>query len=74
MLLGWLLGYGLAERDRAVLVIEAGVRNVGVALLLGAAMLTPEAFGILAGFITGYFLVEVVIMLAYARHQERRLD
>ncbi len=74
MVVGWLLGYGLSEQDRAVLVIEAGVRNVGVALLLGGAMLTPEAFGIFASFITGYFIVEVAIMLAYARHQARRLE
>lgn len=73
MLVGWLLGYGLAEKDRTVLVIEAGVRNVGVALLLGGVMLRPEAFGILASFITGYFIVEVVIMLTYSRRQARRL-
>lgn len=73
MLIGWLLGYGLAEKDRTVLVIEAGVRNVGVALLLGGVMLRPDAFGILASMITGYFIVEVAIMLAYSRRQGRRL-
>lgn len=74
MFVGWLFGRGLGDRDRPVLVIEAGVRNVGVALILGRAMVTPEAFGALASFITGYFIIEVAIMLAYARHRSRRPD
>jgi BASS family bile acid:Na+ symporter len=74
MVIGWLFGSGLGDRDRPVLVIEAGVRNVGVTLLLGRTMVAPEAFGILASFITGYFIIEVAIMLAYARHQARRIE
>lgn len=74
MMVGWLLGHGLGSRDRPVLVIEAGVRNVGVALLLGGTMLATDAFGILASFITGYFVVEVIILMAYARHKARRLE
>lgn len=73
MAVGWLLGHGLNDRDRPVLVIEAGVRNVGVALLLGRSVVAPEDFGAIASFITGYFIVEAVIMLAYARYQARRL-
>lgn len=74
MMVGWLLGHGLGNRDRPVLVIEAGVRNVGVALLLGGTMLTPESFGIFASFLTGYFIWEVVIMLAYVRYTARHLE
>lgn len=74
MMVGWMLGAGLGIRDRPVLVIEAGVRNVGVALLLGGTMLEPEAFGLFASFITGYFMVEVAIMLLYARQQALRLE
>ncbi|RTL54012.1 MAG: hypothetical protein EKK40_05630 [Bradyrhizobiaceae bacterium] len=69
MLLGWLLGYGLSQRDRPVLVIESAVRNVGVALIMGRAILTPEAFGIFGSFLSGYFIVEIAIMVAYARFQ-----
>ncbi|MFT3731740.1 MAG: bile acid:sodium symporter [Hyphomicrobium sp.] len=72
MTVGWLFGRGLNDRDRPVLAIEAGVRNVGVALLLGRTVVAPETFGALASFITGYFIVEVVIMLPYAHCQARR--
>lgn len=71
MAVGWLLGHGLNDRDRPVLVIEAGVRNVGVALLLGRTV-APENFSTVASFITGYFIVEAVIMLSYACYQARR--
>jgi len=32
-----------------------------------------ESFGILASFITGYFIIEVAIMLTYARHHARHI-
>lgn len=71
MLIGWAMGYGLGARDRPVLVIEAAVRNVGVALIMGNAMLARENFGIFASFIAGYFVVEMAILLSYARFQAR---
>lgn len=74
MSVGWLLGRGLGDRDRPVLVIESGVRNVGIALILGQAMIARDAFGILASFITVYFIIEVAIMLTYARYQSRNIE
>lgn len=73
MMLGWGLGYGLNVRDRPVIVIESGVRNIGVALIIGRSILSSESFGMFASFLTGYFIVEVIIMMAYARYQSRRL-
>jgi len=72
MLLGWLLGRGLRDDDRPVLVMEAGTRNIGVALLIGGAILSPENFAIFASFLTIYFAVEVVTMVAFARTHARR--
>lgn len=73
MLVGWLLGMGQSGRDRPVLVIESGTRNVGVALLLGSAILSPGSFAVFASFLAVYFAVEVVIMLIYARIQAGRI-
>jgi BASS family bile acid:Na+ symporter len=73
MLLGWIMGYGLGPRERPVLVIEGGIRNVGVALILGGAVLSKESFGIFASFLTGYFIVETAIMLVYARRQAEKI-
>lgn len=67
MVVGAMLGFRLNQRDAPVLVIESGVRNVGVALILGSAILGDQDFALLAGFLTGYFVVEILIMLAYAR-------
>jgi BASS family bile acid:Na+ symporter len=67
MLVGWIMGYGLDDGDRPVLVIESGVRNVGVALIVGKSLLERENFGILAGYLTAYFVIEVLIMVSYAR-------
>lgn len=69
MLVGWGLGFGLSERDRAVLVMEAGVRNIGVALILGRATLSQDAFGVFVTFLAGYFTIEIAIMLIYARYK-----
>jgi BASS family bile acid:Na+ symporter len=68
MTCGWVLSYGLAEEDRSVLIIESGVRNIGVALLLGRTILNTEQFGQLATFLAAYFAVEIVIMLAFAHY------
>lgn len=67
MLAGWLLGLGQSPSNRAVLVIESGVRNIGVALILGRALFSQEDFALFACFLTGYFAVEIVIMLTYAK-------
>jgi len=72
MLLGWLLGRGLRDNDRPVLVIEAGTRNIGVALLIGGTILSPENSAIFASFLTIYFAVEVVAMVTFARAHARR--
>lgn len=73
MLLGWILGNGLSEDQRSVLVFETGTRNIGVALLLGGAILTPADFAIFASFLTAYFIVEVAVMLLFASAHLRRI-
>lgn len=73
MLLGAALAYRMGEREAPVVVIESGVRNIGVALILGGAVLSPQEFAVFASFLTGYFVVELVIMLAYARWISSRL-
>ena len=72
MTLGWIVGLFLEPDARPVLVVESGVRNIAVALILGTALLPRESFSVLATFFTGYFIVEVAIMLTYARWQVRR--
>jgi BASS family bile acid:Na+ symporter len=67
MTIGWIVGFALHRDDRAVLVVESGVRNIAVALILGTALLPRDSFGILATFLTGYFVVEIAMMLFYAR-------
>jgi BASS family bile acid:Na+ symporter len=67
MLLGSILGPRMNHRDAPVLVIESGVRNVGVALIIGRALLTDQDFALFASFLTGYFVVEILIMLTYAK-------
>jgi BASS family bile acid:Na+ symporter len=74
MLLGRLLAFGLPPRDAPVLVIESAVRNVGIATIVGRILLNDDDFGNLAGFLTGYFMIEVVIMLVYAQIVRRRLS
>jgi BASS family bile acid:Na+ symporter len=65
MLLGQVLAYGLAPKDGPVLVIESAVRNIGIATMLGRLLFSPEDFSTFAGFLTGYFIIEVLIMLPY---------
>jgi hypothetical protein len=56
-----------------VLVIESAVRNIGIATILGRLLFSPEDFGTFAGFLTGYFIIEVLIMLPYAQIVRSRL-
>ncbi len=75
MLLGSILGLRMNHRDAPVLIIESGVRNVGVALVLSSAILTDQDFALFASFVTGYFVVEILIMLTYAKFlASRRLS
>lgn len=73
MTVGWIVGLYLNRDERAVLVVESGVRNIAVALILGTALLPRESFSVLATFLTGYFIVEIAIMLTYARWQATRV-
>jgi BASS family bile acid:Na+ symporter len=57
---------GIPAYERHAVVIEGGVRNIAVALLLGKSLLDPSGLAILAAFLTGYFLIELVIILGYA--------
>jgi predicted Na+-dependent transporter len=72
LMVGWLLGRGLSPETQSVLIIESGTRNVAVALLLGSSVLTTEGLPILAGFLSVYFIFEVVFMLLFARNQALR--
>lgn len=67
MLVGAVLGFRMKRRDAHVLVIESGVRNGGVALILGGAILNGQEFAMFASFLTGYLVVELLIMLTYAK-------
>lgn len=67
MLLGRLLACGLQQKDAPVLVIESAVRNVSIAALVGRVLFNNDDFGNFAGFLTGYFIIEVIIMLPYAQ-------
>lgn len=73
MLLGRLLAWGLQPKDTPVLVIESAVRNVSIAALIGRVLFSNEDFGNFAGFLTGYFIIEILIMLPYAQIVRSRL-
>jgi BASS family bile acid:Na+ symporter len=66
MMVARLTTVGLRPRERCVVVIESAVRNIGVALLLGRTVLDPADLPIVASFLIGYFLFELVIMVGYA--------
>ena len=57
---------GIPAYERHAVVIESAVRNIAVALLLGKSLLDSSGLPILAAFLTGYFLIELVIILGYA--------
>lgn len=59
MLLGRLLAHGMQRTEAPVLIIESAVRNVSIAALLGRVLFSNEDFGNFAGFLTGYFIIEV---------------
>lgn len=67
MLIGRILAYSLPAKDAPVLVIESAVRNVGIAAIIGRVIFSDGDFPIFSGFLTGYFIIEVLIMVAYAQ-------
>lgn len=72
VMIGWLLGRSLSPDSQSVLIIESGTRNVAVALLLGSEVLTTESLPIHAGFLSVYFIFEVVFMMLFARRHALR--
>jgi ACR3 family arsenite efflux pump ArsB len=62
---------GLGYVERSVVVIESAVRNVGVALVLARALLSPAELAISASFLIGHFLIELIIMISYATLVQR---
>ncbi len=64
MLVAQLTTVGLRAGERSVVVIESAERNVGIALVLGRMLLDPADLAVVAGFLIGYFLVELVIWSA----------
>lgn len=67
MLIGRLLAHGLPPNSAPVLVIESTVRNIGIAAILGRTLFNDSDFGAFGGFLTGYFIIEVAVMVTYAQ-------
>lgn len=57
---------GIPAPDRHAIVIESAVRNIAVALLLGKALLDTAGLTLLVGFLTVYFVIELLLILVYA--------
>lgn len=66
MCLGAILGRSSSREERNVIIIESCVRNIAVALVIGALALKDEAFALLATFLAGYLAIEIAILLPYA--------
>ncbi|HYC18984.1 MAG TPA: bile acid:sodium symporter [Pseudolabrys sp.] len=73
MLLGQMMGYGMKPKERPVLVIESAVRNIGVAFIVGRGIFDEQSFAKFVAFLTGYFIVEVVVMIPYTQLVRARL-
>lgn len=73
MILGRLLAVGLPPKDAPVLVIESAVRNIGIAAIIGRLVFDEADFGTFSGFLTGYFIIEIAIMVGYAQMLRRSL-
>ena len=73
MLLGHVLGYGMKPEERPVLVIESSVRNIGVALIVGRSIFDDLSFAKFVAFLTGYFIVEVAVIIPYTQFVRARL-
>jgi BASS family bile acid:Na+ symporter len=72
MLFAHLTTVGLRPGERCVVVIESAVRNIGIALLLGRTLFSPADLPIIASFLIGYFLIELIIMVSYAMFAQRQ--
>jgi BASS family bile acid:Na+ symporter len=57
---------GIPPADKHAVIIESAVRNIAVALLLGKSLLDTQGLTILVGFLTVYFVIELVIIMGYA--------
>lgn len=73
MLLGQVLAYGMKPEEKPVLVIESAVRNIGVALIIGRGIFDEQSFAKFVAFLTGYFIVEIVVMIPYTQFVRARL-
>jgi len=67
------MGYGMKPKERPVLVIESAVRNIGVAFIVGRGIFDEQSFAKFVAFLTGYFIVEVVVMIPYTQLVRARL-
>ena len=56
-----------------VLVIESSVRNIGVALIVGRSIFDDLSFAKFVAFLTGYFIVEVAVIIPYTQFVRARL-
>lgn len=66
MMLGTILAARLNNEERHVITIETGVRNIGLALSLGAMTMSTEDFAILATFLAGYLAAEIFLVMPFA--------
>ncbi len=73
MLLGQVLAYGMKPEEKPVLVIESAVRNIGVALIIGRGIFDEQSFAKFVAFLTGYFIVEIIVMIPYTQFVRARL-
>jgi bile acid:Na+ symporter, BASS family len=73
MMLGQALAYGMKPEEKPVLVIESSVRNIGVALIVGRGIFDEQSFAKFVAFLTGYFIVEIVLMIPYTQFVRARL-
>lgn len=70
--LGAALGRPFTKEVQAVITIESCVRNIAVALVLGAVVMTNENFAVLVTFLAGYLAAEIAIILPYVAFVARR--
>jgi len=73
-LLGQILAWGMKPDEGPALIIEGAVRNVGVALVVGRSLLDEHSIGIFASFLSGYFMIAMLIMLPYSQTVAARIS
>ncbi|MFM7085146.1 MAG: hypothetical protein ACKOW3_09135 [Hyphomicrobium sp.] len=67
MFLAYVLTTRIPTDLQPVLIIESAVRNVGIALIIGETLFPSEIVAVLTSFLIGYFVIEIAVMLTYAR-------